>query len=144
VKRRKSLVTDVTTSAKMRKIRQFGTTPELCIRRLITGLGLRYRIANRDLPGSPDLANRSRRWVVFVHGCFWHRHEGCKRTTTPARNRGFWLNKFRENVDRDERKRRELIQMGFGVLVIWECETKVPSKALRKLRRFMQTGQKPV
>lgn len=116
-------------------IRQSGTEPELSVRAALTNLGLRYRLRNRDLPGSPDLANRTHRWVIFVHGCYWHRHTSCKRTTTPKRNRTFWERKFRDNVARDARASDALRGMGFAVVTVWECETRVGVQALSRLLR---------
>jgi DNA mismatch endonuclease (patch repair protein) len=125
------LLVDDATSARMGLVRQKGTRPELLVRAALAALGHRFRLANRDLPGSPDMANRSRRWAVFVHGCFWHRH-GCKATTTPARNREFWAAKFARNVARDQRSAEELGARGYTVIVIWECETKRGLEALRE------------
>jgi len=119
------------TSARMGLVRQKGTRPELLVRSAIRALGHHFRLANRDLPGSPDIANRSRRWAVFVHGCFWHRH-GCKATTTPGRNREFWEAKFARNVARDERSAAELRALGYTVIVIWECDTKRGMDAVRE------------
>ncbi|AKT41823.1 uncharacterized protein CMC5_060340 [Chondromyces crocatus] len=123
---------DAKTSARLGAIRQHGTAAELAVRAALNGLGIRFRVQNRDLPGSPDIANRSRRWAIFVHGCFWHRHEGCKRTTTPTRNREFWLAKFETNVARDARVVDELRQRAYAVLVVWECETR-QSDALQEI-----------
>jgi DNA mismatch endonuclease (patch repair protein) len=117
------LEVDDATSARMRTVRQKGTRPELVVRRALAGLGHRYRLGNRDLPGSPDIANRRHRWAIFVHGCFWHRH-GCKASTTPTRNREFWEAKFLRNVERDRRASDALRARGYTVIVIWECETK--------------------
>jgi DNA mismatch endonuclease (patch repair protein) len=117
-----ALRTDATTSARMGRIRQSGTAPEMTIRRAVATLGLRYTVKNRDLPGSPDLANRSRRWAIFVHGCYWHRHEGCHKATTPRTNTEFWLNKFSRNVARDAAARSELKRRGYRVLTFWQCE----------------------
>ena len=117
-----ALRTDATTSARMGRIRQSGTAPEMTIRRAVATLGLRYTVKNRDLPGSPDLANRSRRWAIFVHGCYWHRHAGCRQATTPRTNTEFWLNKFSRNVARDEAARIELERRGYRVLTFWQCE----------------------
>jgi DNA mismatch endonuclease (patch repair protein) len=91
------LVFDSATSERMGGIRQQGTTPELAVRRALTQLGLRYRVHNRDLPGSPDIAHRGAKWAIFVHGCYWHRHDGCRRSTTPKRNTEFWLAKLRRS-----------------------------------------------
>jgi DNA mismatch endonuclease (patch repair protein) len=117
------LVTDLETSARLGRIRQHGTSAELMVRKFLHSLGHRFRVHNRDLPGSPDIANRSRKWAVFVHGCFWHRHVDCKRTTTPSRNREFWLQKFDANVARDARVQAALRADGYRVAVVWECET---------------------
>jgi DNA mismatch endonuclease (patch repair protein) len=114
----------------MGRVRQKGTRPELLVRSLLRSLGHRFRLANRDLEGSPDIANRSRRWAVFVHGCFWHRH-GCKATTTPTRNREFWQLKFTRNVERDRRTEEALRAQGYTVVVVWECETKRAPDLLR-------------
>ena len=107
----------------MGRVRQAGTTPELRVRQACSAIGMHYRTKNRGLPGSPDLANRSRRWAIFVHGCFWHRHSECPRATTPKRNRTFWLAKFARNRERDREAYAALEAAGFAVKVIWECET---------------------
>lgn len=98
-------------------------------------LGHRFRIHNRDLPGSPDIANRTRKWAIFVHGCFWHRHNGCPRTTTPKRNRAFWVEKFEANRARDRRVRAALRRDGYRTVVVWECESEAPSRLRAKLER---------
>jgi DNA mismatch endonuclease Vsr len=117
-----ALQTDAATSARMARIRQKGTEPELTVRRAVATLGLRYTVDNADLPGSPDLANRSRRWAIFVHGCYWHRHAGCYKATTPRTNTEFWLNKFSRNVARDTDARMSLRRAGYRVLTFWQCE----------------------
>jgi DNA mismatch endonuclease (patch repair protein) len=133
---RNDLVIDPETSARLGRIRQHGTSAELTVRKLLHALGRRFRVHNRDLAGSPDVANRRRKWAVFVHGCFWHRHAGCKRTTTPSRNRKFWLQKFEANVARDARVQEVLRTQGYRVLVVWECETEDVSR-LKTLRRAL-------
>lgn len=125
---RHDLVVDTDTSARLGRIRQHGTSAELTVRKLLHALGRRFRVHNRDLAGSPDIANRSRKWAVFVHGCFWHRHAGCKRATTPSRNREFWLHKFDANVARDARVQAALREQGYRVVVVWECETEDVSR----------------
>lgn len=117
-------------------VRQHGTAAELAVRHALYEFGARFRTRNRDLPGSPDVANRSRHWVVFVHGCFWHRHEGCKRTTTPSRNRDFWVAKFEANIERDARAIAALQERNYDVLVVWECETEKPEILRPKLEQF--------
>jgi DNA mismatch endonuclease (patch repair protein) len=130
------LTTDAVTSARMSRVRQKGTEPELTIRRAVSTLGLRYTIDNRDLPGSPDLANRSRRWAIFVHGCYWHRHEGCYKATTPRTNTQFWLNKFSRNVERDHEAEVSLRQAGYRVLTFWQCELAEDRNVTGKLKRL--------
>lgn len=126
------LVVDAVTSERMAGVRQHGTAAELKVRRVVSELGYHYRVRNRDLPGSPDLANRTRRWAVYVHGCFWHRHPGCRRTTTPKRNRDFWESKFKANVERDARVQSALRDRGFVVVVVWECEAERSPEVVRQ------------
>jgi DNA mismatch endonuclease (patch repair protein) len=95
---------------------------------------MRYRRAPRDLPGTPDFANKKKRWAIFVNGCFWHHHASCRRATVPTRNRVFWKTKFADNKRRDKAKIAALKALGFSVLVVWECET---MNALRLRRRLL-------
>lgn len=108
-------------SARMAAIRSKDTSPELALRKALHALGLRYRINDRRLPGKPDIVLPRYRAVVFVHGCFWHRHEGCKVASTPKSNTEFWLKKFNRNVERDARSVRDLQALGWRVFVTWEC-----------------------
>lgn len=112
-------------SENMRAIRSKDTSPEKRVRSSAHRLGLRFRLHRKDLPGSPDLVFPSRRTVLFVHGCFWHRHENCKEATTPKTNTDYWSRKFKRNLERDRENRKKLEEEGWKVLVIWECETKV-------------------
>lgn len=125
-------------SARMKAVRRSGTKPELVVRRLVTALGYSYRLNVSSLPGSPDLVNRSRRFAIFVHGCFWHRHEGCSRATMPATNQEFWRRKFEANKRRDRESIKELERLGFSVCVVWECETRSPDACVRRLRAFLE------
>jgi DNA mismatch endonuclease (patch repair protein) len=111
-------------SAMMANIKGRNTRPEMVVRRAAHRLGLRYRLHRRDLPGSPDLVFPRRRIALFVHGCYWHRHNGCKYAYTPKSNVEFWQKKFQTNVDRDIRVRQELEAGGWNVVIIWECETR--------------------
>lgn len=104
----------------MARVQQRDTGPELLLRSALHRRGLRFRLNVRALPGSPDLVLPKYRACIFVHGCFWHRH-GCRKSTTPKQNGAFWENKFRGNVERDRRKERELVELGYRVLIIWEC-----------------------
>lgn len=137
-KRKRPLELDPKTSARLGKIRQQDTRVEMIVRRMVYALGHRYRVRNRDLPGSPDLANRSKRWTCFVHGCFWHAHRDCPRATVPKRNRAFWKAKFRDNRERDQRVLAALAEQGFSTLVIWECETGNARRLRQRLTRFLR------
>src|SRR5262249_35675770 len=113
-------------SALMSRIRGKDTTPERAVRRFLHKNGLRFRLHPRDLPGRPDIVLPRLRTAIFVHGCFWHRHSGCPKTTTPSTRKAFWETKFRENIARDLRKIAELSSQGWKTLTIWECEVKEP------------------
>jgi DNA mismatch endonuclease (patch repair protein) len=108
----------------MRSVRSKNTKPEMTIRRLLHRLGYRYRIHARDLPGTPDIAFRARKKAIFVHGCFWHMHRNCRRSSIPASNREYWEKKLNRNRERDREHREALISAGWAVLVVWECEIK--------------------
>lgn len=128
--------TDPATSRRMARIRQRDTSAERLVCKGLRRLGLRFGTRNGDLPGSPDIANRARRWAVFVHGCFWHAHRGCAKATVPKRNRSFWLEKFSDNRTRDRRVVRALRARGYRALVIWQCEAENPRKLESHLRRL--------
>ncbi|MDR1855700.1 MAG: DNA mismatch endonuclease Vsr [Desulfovibrio sp.] len=135
------VVDRATRSRIMAAIKGRDTGPEMLVRRFLHGRGLRYRLHDRRLPGRPDLVLPGLRTVVFVSGCFWHRHEGCPRTTMPKSNVGFWEEKFRRNVERDVRNQAALRDMGWRVIVIWGCET--TPEGLERLLRQVQ-GLEPV
>lgn len=119
-------------SKNMRAIRGKGTIPEVAVRSFLHRAGLRFSLHRKDLPGTPDLVLRKHAAVVFVHGCYWHRHKGCRFTTTPKSNVKFWKSKFLENQTRDQRHRKALEKLGWRVFVIWECQAK-SSEYLKKL-----------
>lgn len=121
----------------MSRIRGKDTRPEIAVRSLLHRMGLRFRLHRRDLPGSPDIVLPGRGPVVFVHGCFWHRHRGCKGTTVPKTRVEFWEAKFARNVERDARNRRDLRRLGWRSLVVWECELKDMAKLERRLVRLL-------
>src|SRR3569623_749282 len=108
----------------MSRVRNKNTTAEKTARQLFHAWGYRFRLKNTDLPGSPDFAYRARRWAVFVHGCFWHGHQGSKRAGTPNTNRAFWTKKLEKNRLRDEHVLRLLRDIDFTTVVIWQCELK--------------------
>lgn len=116
------VVDTATRSRMMAGIGARDTLPEHAVRRYLHAAGLRFRLHDRKLPGRPDLVFPARKTVVFVHGCFWHRHAGCRFATTPATRPAFWQRKFMSNVDRDRRVVESLSFMGWRVLVVWECE----------------------
>ncbi|WP_348627212.1 DNA mismatch endonuclease Vsr [Mesorhizobium sp. M4B.F.Ca.ET.058.02.1.1] len=116
----------------MARIRSSNTSPEIALRKALHRRGLRYVLHKAGLPGKPDLVLPRHRAVVFVHGCFWHRHKGCKIASTPKSNTQFWQDKFDRNVTRDDRVQRELRALGWRVFVAWECE--LQSKASTSLK----------
>jgi DNA mismatch endonuclease (patch repair protein) len=124
-------------SAMMSRIRGRDTMPEMVVRRMAHRLGFRFRLHRRDLPGKPDLAFPGRRKIVFVHGCYWHRHEGCRFAYQPKSNEAFWNDKFAGNVARDASASQELERLGWAVLTIWECETADPDALARSLTEYL-------
>lgn len=108
----------------MSQVRGKDTSPEMSVRQVAHQLGLRFRLHRKDLPGRPDLVFPKHKLCIFVHGCFWHRHQGCKKCSTPKTNAGFWLEKFDRNVLRDRDVTDKLLKLGWNVQIIWECETK--------------------
>jgi len=115
-------ITPTRRSANMARIRSKDMKPELVVRRLVHSLGYRYRLHRNDLPGKPDLVLGPRRKVIFVHGCFWHQHAGCREGRIPKSNQTYWQPKLARNVERDQRVQRELAEAGWTVIVVWECE----------------------
>jgi DNA mismatch endonuclease (patch repair protein) len=132
------ILTTEARSRAMSRIRGKDTNAEMAVRKAATRLGYRYRLHRRDLPGSPDLVFPRRRTVVFVHGCFWHRHAHCKYSYSPKSNVEFWSRKFQSNVARDERVKGELERLGWRVVVIWECQTKEPDGLTRTLKTYLE------
>jgi DNA mismatch endonuclease, patch repair protein len=122
-----------TQSLLLGRVRQRGTKPELTVASALRQLDLSYRKNVKDLPGSPDFANKSRKWAVFVNGCFWHRHRGCPRATIPTNNREFWLDKFARNRRRDAEAIRSLRRQGYKVVVLWECDADHAADRLSKV-----------
>ena len=114
------------------------TRPELLVRSIVHGLGYRYRLNVRDLPGSPDLVLSRLGTVIFVHGCFWHRHARCDYASTPATRKRFWKAKFDANVIRDRRVTRQLRRLGWSVLTVWECQLRRPEMVKARLDRLLR------
>lgn len=122
-------------SERMSRIKGSNTRPEIALRKALHSLGLRYRLNGADLPGKPDLVFPRYKTVVFVHGCFWHRHVDCNIATIPKSNTAFWVEKFEKNVARDDRVTKLLEAAGWRVLIVWECQ-------LGSVRRAKATGER--
>lgn len=124
-------------SQRMARVKSKGTKPEMLVRRLVFSMGYRYRLHGSRLPGHPDMVFKGRRKVVFVHGCFWHRHERCSLARLPKSRLDFWLPKLEGNRQRDAQKLEQLCQQGWKSLVIWECELKDLGSLEKRLRAFL-------
>lgn len=124
-------------SRMMAGIKGKDTKPELAVRRIVHAMGFRFRLHRRDLPGSPDLVFPRLRRVIFVHGCFWHQHPGCRFAYTPKSNTQFWLNKLEGNTRRDALAVTMLGALGWQVLIVWECETSEQSALTLKINSFL-------
>ncbi len=121
----------------MSRIKSKDTKPELAARSLLFSMGLRFRLHKSELPGHPDIVLAKLKTVIFVHGCFWHRHKNCRDNSKPATNSAYWQDKFKRNVERDARNKRDLRKLGWRVLTVWECELKSLTKLERRLRRLL-------
>ncbi|MDB5493416.1 MAG: G:T-mismatch repair endonuclease [Phenylobacterium sp.] len=124
-------------SAVMRRVKGRNTTPEMTVRRALTGLGARYRLHRKDLPGSPDIVMPGRRLALFVHGCFWHGHDCARGARVPKANRDYWVGKVARNRVRDEASRNALQAAGWRVETIWECELKDAADLRHRLARLV-------
>ncbi len=124
-------------SENMRRIRSADTRPEMLVRRLVHGMGYRYRLHAKTLPGKPDLVFTGRRCVIEVRGCFWHLHEGCREGRIPESRKEYWGRKLEKNRERDRANVLALKQLGWRVMVIWECEVESGAKLERRIRRFL-------
>lgn len=124
-------------SKHMSRIRGKDTKPEMVVRRMLHGMGYRYRLHAKELPGKPDIVFRRRGKAIFVHGCFWHGHEGCKLARIPKSRVDFWTEKIARNAERDARAIKALEDRDWETMTIWECETKSPGLADR-LRSFLE------
>ena len=138
------VVDSQTRSRMMASIRGRDTKPELIVRRFLHREGLRFRLHGRDLPGRPDIVLPRRRSIVFVHGCFWHRHSGCRFAATPETRRQFWKNKLAANVVRDARNLKLLATSGWRVFVVWECEVESSARLRRLVRAIRAADVKAV
>ncbi len=135
-------------SRNMAAIRSKDTKPELYFRKLIFACGYRYRLYSKKIPGKPDLWLAKYKTAIFVHGCFWHRHHGCRFATTPKSNEEYWQQKFRKNKERDELVKNQILNMGLKYMVIWECtihkmmkDKELQNKVLSEIRKFLTSDK---
>lgn len=124
-------------SERMGRVRNKDTKPEMVVRRQVHALGYRYRLHAGKLPGRPDLVFRSRRKVIFVHGCFWHRHEGCPRCRMPKSRVEFWNPKLNANRERDLKNQAKLSDMGWDFMILWECQLDDASELASRISAFL-------
>lgn len=125
----------------MSRVRGKDTAPEMTVRRLVFSLGYRYRLHDKRLPGTPDLVFAGRKKIIFVHGCFWHRHDGCPLARIPKSNTAFWAQKLEANSERDARNLAALRELGWRVLVVWECDLWEWRALTSRLKAFL--GRQP-
>ena len=123
-------------STNMARIRSKNTKPEMIVRRMVHGMGFRYRLHRKDLPGKPDLVFGPSRKVIFVHGCFWHQHS-CQEGRIPASRRDYWVPKLKRNIERDKEAIGKLREDDWDVMVVWECETKDVDLLKCRIRDFL-------
>lgn len=130
-------ITPAQRSANMAKVKGQNTKPEKVVRSLLHGMGYRFRLHRKDLPGKPDIVLPKHRKVVFVHGCFWHGHESCRRAARPSSNTEFWNIKINGNMERDQRAMLNLAALGWCALTIWECELRDKELLRKTLKNFL-------
>ena len=124
-------------SRNMSAIKSKNTKPEIIVRKLLHSKGYRFRLHKKDLPGSPDIVLPKYKTVIFVHGCFWHRHQNCKYASNPKTRREFWEKKFKENIERDKKTQEKLQNLGWKTKIVWECEIKKQDKLIKKIEDFL-------
>ena len=124
-------------SRNMSAIKSKNTKPEITVRKLLHSMGYRFRLHKKDLPGSPDIVLPKYKTVIFVHGCFWHRHQNCKYASNPKTRREFWEKKFKENIERDKKTQEKLKNLGWKTKIVWECEIKKQDKLIKKIEDFL-------
>jgi len=135
-------VDQATRSRIMGRVRGKNTSPEMLVRRLLHHAGYRYRLHRKGLPGTPDLVFPGRKKVIFVHGCFWHRHEGCALARLPKSRPEFWIPKLEGNRLRDRANEVKLCELGWDAMTVWECELRDQAALLDRLRRFLEFGSR--
>lgn len=127
----------------MSRVKGKDTTPELRVRKAAYALGFRYSLHRKDLPGKPDLCFTKLKTAIFVHGCFWHRHQGCKKASLPRSRTEYWHQKFTANVKRDEKVLARLSDLGWNVHIIWECQTKDDVELRERLYKILTQCDQP-
>lgn len=131
------MLSPISRSENMRRIRSKNTIHELLIRRLIFKMGFRYRLHGKNLPGKPDLVFANRKKVIFVHGCFWHQHKNCIDSHIPKSNTEYWLSKLQRNKIRDKENQSKLKKLGWSFLILWECQLRHTGRLTEKIKKFM-------
>jgi len=126
------------TKKRLGAVKSTDTRPEMRVRRLVHAMGYRFRLHRKDLPGKPDIVLPKCKTVILIHGCFWHQHEGCSMAAKPKRNKKYWNEKFKRNKTRDALRKKQLENLGWKVVTIWECETQKRDELIRKLREVLQ------
>ncbi|MGH9839078.1 MAG: very short patch repair endonuclease [Blastocatellia bacterium] len=121
----------------MASVHEKNTTPELAVRSLLHRMGCRFRLHRKDIPGKPDIVLPRHKKSIFVHGCFWHQHKGCKHAARPTSNTDYWNKKLDRNIERDKANRKKIGELGWKVMVIWECETRNHELLADKLLKFI-------
>lgn len=122
----------------MSSVKQRHTKPEITVRKILHRHGFRFRLHNKKLPGTPDIVLPKHKAVIFVHGCFWHQHEGCRKSRRPTSNVEFWNEKLDRNIVRDNQKESELKNSGWKVLTLWDCEIKDEDSLIEKVKNFLR------
>ena len=125
-------------SRNMSAIKSKNTKPEIKVRKVLHSMGYRFRLHRKDLPGSPDIVLPKYKTVIFVHGCFWHRHQNCKYASNPKTRREFWKKKFKENIERDKKTQEKLKNLGWKTNIVWECEVKNREILFLKLEEILR------
>ena len=121
----------------MSHVKNRDTKPEMLLRSLLHKNGYRYRLHKKDLPGSPDIVLPKYKSIIFVNGCFWHGHKNCRASRLPSTNKNYWENKIQENRKRDSKVNRELIQLGWKVITVWQCQIKTKPKLEKQFNKLM-------
>lgn len=137
MKKKANHIISASRSKNMSAIKSKNTKPEVEVRKLLHSMGFRFRLHKKDLPGSPDIVLPKYKTVIFVHGCFWHRHQRCKFASNPKTRVDFWNKKFKDNIERDIKVRKELENLEWNCLIIWECQIKNKTYLKEKLRTFL-------